>query len=135
MNIFLRISLILLVALIFTSCGPKPNVPGHEQVSVKKQELIMTRFQDIQSGQVRPNYDHFGPGEVPCVYLNGFGGQAATIKIYNVSTGALIATRTTSISKNMNHYWQLSDLPSGSYRADVSVGEVKQDSKLFNVSE
>jgi hypothetical protein len=141
MNTFLRISLILISSFLFTICLLKSSASVYEQIPAKhqepvhKQELIMTRFQDIQSGKRPPSYDNFGPGEVPSVYLNNFDGQTVTIKIYNVSTGDLITQfKSTYIPAYNAQYWMLDDLPSGSYKASVLVGAEEMDSQLFNVS-
>ena len=140
MKTFLMISLILIAAMLFTSCLLKSSASVYEQIPVKhqepvhKQELITTRFRDIQSGKRPPSYDNFGTGEVPSVYLSGFSGQTVSIQIYNISTGDLITQlKPTYIPAYNAQYWMLNDLPSGSYRASVLVGGVEQDSKLFNV--
>ncbi len=95
--------------------------------------MITTRFQDIKPNEAPTNYDMFGPGEVPSIYVSGYDAQTVTIEVYDISTGDLVKKYTSYVPQGKDYYWICSDLESGSYKAIVSIGGVSQDMKLFNV--
>lgn len=101
--------------------------------SAPERLLILTRFQDIKPNETPPNYDIFGPGEVPSVYVSGYDGQTVTIEIFDISTGELAKKTTAYVPKGKDYYWLASDLPAGSYKVSVNVGGISQEMKLFNL--
>lgn len=116
-----------LTALVLSGCelldAPAPS-----------RGLITTRFQDVQPGVAPPRRDSFGPGETPCLYVQGYGGQTVTAKIYDLSSGREVKRVTEYIPEGKDYHWWFSDLPSGSYRADLEIGGSVTHSSLFRVS-
>ena len=48
--------------------------------------MLTTRYQDINGSAMPQATDHFGPGEVPAVYLDEYGGETVTIDVNELST-------------------------------------------------
>jgi hypothetical protein len=96
--------------------------------------IIVTRYQDIEGGVFPPTVTNFGAGDVPAVYVNGYGGQTVTLKIYDNATGIAIKSSTASIPAGMNQQWWFNDLPKGSYKAVLYVGGIGEHAANFWVN-
>ena len=98
--------------------------------------IVTTRFQDIKGGVIPPIVNNFGTGDLPCVYVHGYGGNTVTVEVYNVSTGLAVQgtnKKTDFIPEGLNAWWEYPNLPSATYKAVLYVGGVQEKSATFTV--
>lgn len=94
--------------------------------------LIVTRLQDVQPGALPPSRDLFGPGEAPTFYIFGYDDETVTIVIRNLGTGSTVVQKTFFIPHERASYPTF-DLPTGSYRCELTVGATTLESRTFRV--
>ncbi len=127
---------ILLISLsIFTisSCAPAPKSKSLPSVQKPKSSFHTTDFREVDKNPIPK--DNFGPGEVPTLFLRNYNGQTVSIKIYSISTGALVKTINNYVPKDHNWRWyRLTDLANDSFKAELSVSGIVKESYLFGVS-
>jgi hypothetical protein len=80
-----------------------------------------------------PMMQSFGPGEVVCLVVEGYGGQTVTVNVLDMLTGRTVSTMTSYIPENRIHAFQL-DLSPGSYQAELFISGANVASWKFKVS-
>ena len=83
-----------------------------------------------------PSVSNFGAGDLPCVYVYGYGGNTVTVEVYNISTGQAVQganQKTSYLSEGLNYTWQYPNLPSATYKAVLYVGGVQKETAIFQV--
>jgi hypothetical protein len=100
-------------------------------------ETTMTKFYATQRSLYMesspPRMQSFGPGEVVCLVVEGYGGQTVTVNVLDMLTGRAVGTMTSYIPEGRIHAFPF-DLSSGSYLAELSVSGANVASWKFNVS-
>ena len=80
-----------------------------------------------------PMKQSFGPGEIVCLVVDGYGGQTVTVNVLDMLTGRTVSTMTSYIPKDTIHAFQV-DLSPGSYLAELTISGANVASWKFNVS-
>jgi len=100
-------------------------------------ETTMTSFYATQRSLYMesnpPRMQSFGPGEVVCLVVEGYGGQTVTVNVLDMLTGRTVSTMTSYIPEGRIHAFQF-DLSPGSYLAELAISGANVASWKFNVS-
>ena len=75
----------------------------------------------------------FGPGEIACLVIDGYGGQTVTVNIVDMLTGQTVQTRTTYVPEGRTNVMPF-DLPPGSYLAELSISGVNAATWKFKIA-
>ena len=57
-------------------------------------------YEAYDPGGTPPQRDSFGPGEIPAIYIKGYGGETIKFEIKDLLTGNIVYRRTEYIPKN-----------------------------------
>jgi len=114
-------SVIVLAAALLVGCAtPLPR------------GIHTSRLRDVNAGKYDLRVDQFGSGETPAAVVTGCGGQAVTVKVFNIDTESLVRTVTGYVSEARTNWW-FTDLPAGSYQAVLLIGGDTFGTANFNV--
>lgn len=74
----------------------------------------------------------FGPSETPTVCVQ-YPGKTVTVKLINLGTNAVERTHTKYSPEGTMVWFSYTDLPQGSYRAEVYISGVLEEAVSFTV--
>jgi hypothetical protein len=113
-RIAVSLGLVLLLALV--GCDTIPTAPADSS-------FFAARLQDCKPGAFIPPRDHFAAGEVPALVCVNYPGRTVTIRVLNTTSSALCWNNTEYIPRDRETvWWSLKALPSGTYKAEISMG-------------
>jgi hypothetical protein len=89
--------------------------------------FFAARLQDCSPSHITPRHN-FGSNDTPAIVYLHYNGQAVTVHIYNLATGELAWKTTDYVPKyHTTRWWNLSELPEGSYKAELlTAGNVRR---------
>ena len=114
-------------------------ISGCAARAVLRTEVPMptTAFYATQNSQFLESYpprmQNFGPGDVVCLVVDGYGGQTVTVSVADMLTGRTMGKETRYIPEGMRARYPF-DLPSGSYIAEMGISGVGISSWKFSVN-
>jgi hypothetical protein len=97
--------------------------------------FFVARLQDCKPGATIPSCENFVAGEEPAVVCVNYQRQTVTVRVNNVTTGAISWNRTEYIPQDRTTcWWSLKVLPAGTYKAEVFTGGTFLRSYTFNIA-
>ena len=106
----------LLLILVLTGCEAVPAPPPASA-------FFVARLQDCKPGDVIPARESFAPGEVPAAVFINYAGQTITVRVNNVTSGAISFNKTDYIPRDRTTAGGVSrPLPPGTYKAEILTG-------------
>jgi hypothetical protein len=116
MKAFCRVAISLGLVLVLTACESIPAPPPGSS-------FYAARLQDCKPGTHIPACDNFAAGEVPAIVCVNYAGRTVTIRVNNVTTGAISWNETEYIPQDRTTaWWSLKVLPAGTYNAEILTG-------------
>ncbi len=104
------------LALTLTACDTIPTRPPASS-------FFAARLQDCKAGTYIPSREIFAPGEVPALVCLNYAGRTVTLRVNNVSSGAIFWNHTEYLPVDRTSaWWSLKTLPAGTYKAEILEG-------------
>ncbi len=95
--------------------------------------IITTLYQDITTDKLPPLKDSFGDGEIPTIYIYGYGGETFYLRFFNTQTGKTITTDHWYIPVGKVMYPSYPNLTSGIYKVELFIRDTMAESRVFSV--
>ncbi len=128
MKAAIQIAAALALGLMLPGCDSIPTRPPASS-------FFVARLQDCKGETYIPPRENFAPGEVAALVCINYAGRTVTLRVNNISTGAISWNRTEYLPVGRTKcWWSLNTLPGGTYRAEILDGGTLLQSYNFEIA-